>query len=98
MPKVHRTKNEKVINAYRFIPYGEISEVLKNDGEAFLEQDNERPLKRSTIWRASKKLSQMVGRKVRYDRSFLQIGETYLEGYIFSIEGQESPPPSGSDA
>jgi len=61
---------------------------LKNDGEAFLEDSDERPLKRSTIWRAAKKLSLALGKNVRYDRSLLRIdGVDVLEGYAFSIEG-----------
>lgn len=101
MVKVHRTNNKKVIKhiKYCFIPYDELAEVLKSDGEAFLEDDEERPLKRSTIWRAAKKLSEMTGLRVRYDRALLRIdGVDVLEGYAFSIEDQESPDQRGSGA
>jgi len=87
--KVHRTNEKELIHhiTYRFIPYEELKEILKNDGEAFLEDSDERPLKRSTVWRAAKKLSQMIGKKVVYDRALLRIdGVDALEGYAFSIE------------
>ena len=97
---VHRTNKRELIRhiTYRFIPYEELLDVLKNDGEAFLEDSDERPLKRSTIWRAAKKLSLALGKTVRYDRSLLRIdGVDVLEGYAFSIaEGQRSPSPEGT--
>ena len=77
------------------IPYREILEVLEKDGEAFLESEKETPLKRQTIWNAAKKLSLLLGKQVRYDRSLLRIdGVDVLEGYAFSIaEGQRSQSP-----
>jgi len=80
------------------IPYTEILEVLEKDGEAFLEANEEYPLKRQTIWKAAKTLSRLLGKTVRYDRSLLRIdGVDVLEGYAFSIaEGQRSPTPEGT--
>lgn len=97
MSKVHRTTNGEVIKHIKSvtIPYDEIIEVLKQDGEAFLEADEENPLRRQTVWKAAKKLSQVLGRKVRCDRALFRIDEVdALEGYAFSIEGdQRSPSP-----
>ena len=69
------------------IPYEEFAEVLRQDGEAFLEDPEEGPLKRQTVWKAAKKLSKMVGKRIRYDRALFQVddGEVRLEGYAFSI-------------
>ena len=95
MAKLHRSKNRSTIKKfnYRFIPYDEIIDALNDDGEVFLEQDSERPLKRGTIWRASKKLSKMMGKEVRYDRALLRVdGVDVLEGYSFSLEDPESQP------
>ena len=90
MSKVHRVKNN-VIKHYRIIPYSELADVLKADGEAFLQTTPEVPLKRSTIWKAARRLSQMIGKTVRYDRALLRVdGVDVLEGYSFSIEGPES--------
>jgi hypothetical protein len=89
MPKIHKTKGKPIIKyiRYRFIPYDELCEVLKSDGEAFLESNGERPFKRSTMWKAAKKLSKMVGKTVRAERALLRVdGVDYLEGYSFSIE------------
>lgn len=85
---IHRTKNQenhKLIKhiTTRFIPYEDLVEVLSDDGEAFLEG----PFKRQTIWYAAKKLSKMMGKKVRYDRALLKIeGVATLAGYSFALE------------
>lgn len=86
---VHRTKNRKpIIRHYRFIPYGELAEVLKGDGEVFLEG----PIKRQTAWKAARKLSQMIGKKVKMTRALLRVKpDISLEGYAFYLEESESP-------
>jgi len=88
--RVHRIKGQGSLikhTKYRFIPYEELADVLKNDGEAFLEDNDERPLKRQTLKYAVKKLSEMVGRKVKYDRALLKLDEDKsLEGYSLSVE------------
>ena len=93
MSNVHRVKDaNNIITAHRFIPYDEMANILKEDGTAFLEQDNDRPLKRQTMHKAAKKLSEMVGKKISYKRAFLRVGEendpkaTYYEGYYFLVE------------
>jgi hypothetical protein len=88
MSKVYSSSEGDILRTFRFIPYDEIVEVLKKGEDVFLEQDKERPLKRSTMWRAAKKLSKMIGKKVRYDRALFRIDDIdVLEGYSFSIEG-----------
>jgi len=98
MSKVHRTLNRETIKHIKSvtIPYDEIIDVLKQDGEAFLETDEEHPLKIQTVWKAAKRLSSALGKKVRYDRALFRIDEVdALEGYSFSIEqDQLSPNPS----
>ena len=90
MSNVHRVKNN-VVKHYRIIPYQELADVLNDDGAVFLETTSDLPLKRSTVWKAARRLSEMVGRKVRYDRAFLRVdGVDVLEGYSFSIEDPES--------
>jgi len=95
---IHRTKNKenkKIIKhiTTRFIPYEDLVEVLSEDGEAFLEG----PFKRQTIWSAAKKLTLMVGKKVRYDRALLDVeGVAKLEGYSFSLEEESSSEISKS--
>ena len=85
---IHRTKNQennKLIKhiTTRLIPYDDLAEVLSDDGEAFLEG----PFKRQTIWNAAKKLSKMIGKKVRYDRALLEVeGVATLAGYSFALE------------
>ena len=86
--KVHKVKgsNVEVIKRYRIIPYQELVAVLKDDGEAFLE-DSDRELKRGTVWKAARRLSQLVGRRVRASRAFLRFPDgTLIEGWSFSVE------------
>jgi hypothetical protein len=86
--KVHKVKgsNVEVIKRYRIIPYQELVAVLKDDGEAFLE-DSDRELKRGTVWKAARRLSQLVGRRVRAGRAFLRFPDgTLIEGWSFSVE------------
>jgi len=81
--KVHRVKDNSIVKHYRFIPYGELVEVLEKDGEAFLEG----PVKRQTVWKAARRLSELVGRKVVASRALYQIDEKLsLEGYSFYIK------------
>ena len=89
--KVHRVKDrKKLVKLYSSIPYAELADLLKKDDEAFLEG----PVKRQTVWKAAKKLSNMVGKKVIAERALLRLpGEEFLEGYSFSVAPQGSPRP-----
>jgi len=85
--RVHRVKDKKLlVRHYRIIPYSELVQILREDGEAFFEDSVEQPLKRQTVWRAARRLSEMVGKKVEVKRALLRIqkGES-LEGYAFSL-------------
>jgi hypothetical protein len=87
MIKVHRVKDKKdLIRYYRIIPYSELVEILKEDGEAFFEDSSEQRLKRQTVWKAARRLSEMLGKKVEVKRALLRVqnGES-LEGYAFSL-------------
>jgi len=101
MAKVHRTNNRQIIKHIRsvIIPYKEIMDVLEKDGEAFLEANNENPLRRQTIWKATKKLSSLLGRRVRYDRALLRVdGVDVLEGYSFSLIESQSQSHQGNSS
>ncbi|MEM2830967.1 MAG: hypothetical protein QXZ14_11990 [Candidatus Jordarchaeales archaeon] len=84
--RVHRVKGKEVIKVYRLIPYGELLEVLREDGMAFLE-DGARELKRGTVWRAARRLSEMLGKRVRVERAALRFEDgSYIEGWNFVRE------------
>lgn len=93
--KVHRVKGREVIPRYRLIPYEELVDVLKDDGAAFLEDDADKPLKRGTIWKAARKLSEMTKKKVVYKKVLMRLERNSelvadaLEGYLFSLEGSK---------
>jgi len=90
MSKVHRVKDKKaVIKHYKIIPYSELVEVLKEDGQAFFEDSQEEPLKRGTIWRAARRLSELMEKKVVAKKALYRLdnGEC-LEGYCFYVEAQ----------
>ncbi|MEM2849041.1 MAG: hypothetical protein QXI36_02055, partial [Candidatus Bathyarchaeia archaeon] len=61
--RVHRIR-EKVVKYYRIIPYSELVEILKEDGEAFFEDTREEPIRRQTVWKAARRLSETLGKKV----------------------------------
>lgn len=88
--KVYRTKGvAEVIKRYRIIPYQELVKVLSDDGEAFLE-DSGRELRRGTVWKAARRLSQLLGRPVRAGRAFLRFDDgTLIEGWSFWLERRE---------
>jgi len=99
MAKVHRTNNNIVKHIRSVtIPYKDIMEVLEKDGEAFLEANEENPLRRQTVWKAAKRLSDLMGRRVRYDRALLKVdGVEVLSGYSFSLEEDpRSQTPQGT--
>ena len=98
MSNIHRTKGKNVLKTYRVIPYEEFSKILNEDGQVFLEDTGDPPLRRQTVWRAAKRLTELVGKRVLYDRAALQVGDgdAYLEGYLFSIEAPESLPQKGN--
>jgi len=85
--RVHHVKNRKrLVRRYRIIPYDELVEILKKDGAAFFEDTKEQPLKRQTVWKAARKLSEMVNKHVVAERTILQLknGKS-LEGYSFCV-------------
>jgi len=80
---VHRVKDKnRLVKRYRFIPYDEIVEVIKGGDIAFLEG----PFKRQTVWKAARKLSEMIGKKVKAERTLFRLPDGgSLEGYSFSV-------------
>ena len=89
--RVHPVKENCVVKAFRIIPYDDLVILLKKDEAAFFENSVEQPLKNITIWKAAKKLSRMVGRKVVAHRALYRVKDISLEGYLFEIEAEESP-------
>lgn len=88
MSRVHRVKDKRqLIKHYRIIPYDELADILKEGGEAFFEDSIDQPLKRGTVWRAARRLSEIVGKKVRADKALLKLEDgTLVAGYSFSVE------------
>jgi len=83
---VLEVKGREVIRAYRLIPYSELADVLRRDEIAFLE-DSEQELKRGTVWRAARRLSEILGRRVVAERAYLRLEDgTYIPGYSFYLE------------
>jgi hypothetical protein len=85
MSRVHRVKDENsVIRRYQLIPYSDLAVILKEGETAFLEDSAKQKLRRQTIWKATRKLSQMVGKSVVAQRGFLKVENgANLEGYLF---------------
>lgn len=71
-----------IITSYRVVPYPEIEQILRNDGEAFVEGIN-----RKTAWAAAKILSKKVGFTVKAEKRVLLTGKGKREGEFEGMEG-----------
>ena len=90
--KVHRVSDpKKVVKRYRTIPYDELAEILRGGDEAFFEDSSEQRLRRQTVWKAARRLSELVGKRVKADRALLRVqdGEA-IEGYAFSLAEEKT--------
>jgi len=100
MSRVHRVEDRNsVIRHYRLIPYKELVQVLKEGDTAFLEDSSEQKLKRQTVWKASRRLTVIVGKRVVAEKGFLKLeNETNLEGYLFSVVEPEVQSRKGKSS
>jgi hypothetical protein len=88
MERLHRIEKNNALRTYRLFPYDEIVKALKEDGKIFFANSKGRPLKAGTVWKASKTLSRMMGKKVTVKSGVYKLKDkTSLEGYIFILEG-----------
>lgn len=74
-----------ILRSWRLVPYPEIEDILKKDGEAFVEGIN-----RKTAWSAAKILTKKLGFDVKAGKRVLLTGKGKrenefegMEGYIF---------------
>jgi hypothetical protein len=70
---------------YRKIDYEEFAAALKSGEYMFYESPETQPLKRQTIWKATKKLSVMVGKKVIATYGEKSNGTDVKKGYLFTV-------------
>ena len=92
MSKLHRVNDKnRLVRHYKIIPYGELVEILKEDEQVFFENSKEQVLKRQTVWKAAKRLSEMMGKKVEAKPVLLRLESgVSMEGYSFSLVNQQS--------
>lgn len=89
--RLHKVQGKVVLKRYRILPYDEIVSALRKDGAIFFEDSKEQRLRRGTIWKATKKLTEMLGKPVVAQKGLLQTNQGLaLEGYLFSVEGKGS--------
>jgi len=90
MSKVHRVEDRKnTIKRCRVIPYSDLVPLLKKGDLAFLEDDPDEPIKTGTVWKATRRLSELVGRKVVASWVIYRVNEDVsLEGYLFEVNEQ----------
>jgi len=97
--KVHQIEdNKNIIKRYRIIPYDDLVSLLKKGDLAFLEDDPDEPLKPGTVWKAARRLSELVGQKVTASRVIYTVKNISLEGYLFEAKAQESEPQKDTSA
>lgn len=88
MSRVHRVADgSKFVSHWKIFDYDEIAAILRTGDTAFFEETKEQPLKRQTIWKASRKLSGMLGKKVKAVYGSIKLnGDTSdMMGYLFSV-------------
>jgi hypothetical protein len=87
---VRKVEGNTVYKAYKVVPYPLIEELLREDGQAFVEG-----IGRKTAWAACKILSNRLGFSVKAEKRLLLLEEEktvdkYLEGYLFFREKRSS--------
>lgn len=89
--KIHRvTDSSSFTRHYRKFDYEEIARILRTGDTAFFESTEKQPLKRQTAWKAAKKLSKMVGKKVSAVNGDIKVnGNEALKGYLFIVVDEE---------
>jgi hypothetical protein len=99
MERLHKVKDNNVLARYRLFPYDEMVARLKKDGAIFFEDSKEQPLRPGTVWKASRKLTAMMGKPVAAQKGLLKL-ETgaNLEGYLFSVKEPEVRPLKGKSS
>jgi hypothetical protein len=72
----------------RKFDYVEIAKILENGDTAFFESTKSEPLKRQTVWKAARKLSAMVGKKVIAINGDIKLNgdAEAMKGYLFVVE------------
>jgi len=89
--RLHRVGDMKPVKSYRLLPYSEIVEILREDGTAFFEDSREQPLKRGTIWKAARNLSEMMKEPVTAQRVVMRLKSgADMAGYLFSASSPRS--------
>ena len=91
-PKIVDVKDpSKFTRNYGIIDYNAMAETLKTGANAFVFDSKETPLKPQTMWKAAKKLSKMIGKKVVAIHGRYQEDQTDAAvGYLFSVADSES--------
>lgn len=86
--KIHRVSDRKsLVRSFRIIPYDDLAEILRDDGVAFFESSGEPPLKRQTVWRAARRLSEMMKEQVIAEHCLYNLKDgKQLAGYAFSVK------------
>ena len=72
----------------RIFDYEDIAAILRTGDTAFFEETSDQQLKRQTVWKAAKKLSVMLGKRVTavYGSMKLSGNEIEIKGYLFAVE------------
>jgi hypothetical protein len=87
-PKIVEVKDtSKFTRSYGILDYNAMVETLKTGANAFVYDTKEVPLKPQTMWKAAKKLSAMLNKKVVAIRGYyLEENSDPSKGYLFTVE------------
>ena len=86
-PKIVDVKDpSKFTRNYGIIDYKAMAETLKNGSNAFVFDSKEVPLKPQTMWKAAKKLSKMINKKVvAIHGKYQEDTSEAAVGYLFQV-------------
>lgn len=87
--KVYPVNGSLIHKLYRKIPYDDLKELLKKDEIAFIEHPDGERLKRQTIHRAARVLSEALGKKVTYSEAIMQVDDRNIEGYVLQLSKED---------
>ena len=91
-PKTVNVKDpSKFTRNYGIIDYKAMAETLKSGSNVFVFDTKDVPLKPQTMWKAAKKLSKMIDKKVVAIHGKYQEDQSDATvGYLFMVDGSES--------
>lgn len=82
---VYSVNGNNVKKLYKKIPYEELLAVLRKEGSVFLQHPDKNKFKRQTIHRATRVLTERLGKKVVYCEAIMSVVDKDIDGFILEV-------------